>query len=216
MYASIPEFVQKLLTLSAKASTDPINSDAVTKLVNGFVKSVCREKNEQEKQKKEEKKEAKKAKNEAKKTGKVKEKSEMEKPLNAYMRYCIAKRPSIVDVPENRGKPPKEITAILANEWRKERDQGSEFFNELQQQADDASAKYKKAKAKEKEREREREREKEKAESIEEKHPFDGKVSTPKKMKKEEKVPDAPKKEKKEKAKKDRDVDAKKELDFGQ
>jgi hypothetical protein len=189
MYASIPEFVQKLFTLTAKASTDPINSDAVTKLVNGFVKSVCREKNEQEKQKKKEKKEAKKAKKEAKKAGKVK-KSETDKPLNAYMLYCIAKRQSIVGVPENRGKPPKEITAILAKEWRKERDQGSEFFNELQQQADDASAKYKKAKEKEKE--------KEKTESINEK------VSTPKKMKKEEKekVPDAPKKEKKEKAKK--------------
>lgn len=216
MYASIPEFVEKLLTLTAKASTDPINSDAVTKLVNGFVKSVCREKNEQEKQKKEEKKEAKKAKNEAKKTGKVKEKSEMDKPLNAYIRYCMAKRPSIVGVPENKNKPPKEITAILAKEWRKERDQGSDFFNELQQQADDASAKYKK----------EKEKATAKTESIEEKHPFDEKVSTPKKMKKEEKekAPDAPKKEKKEKkekvkkekVKKDRDGDAKKELDFGQ
>ena len=179
MSASTSEFVQNLLTLTANAGTNPINSDTVTKLVNGFVKSVCREKNEQEKQKKE-----------AKKAGKVKEKSEMDKPLNAYMLYCIAKRQSIVGVPENRGKPPKEITAILAKEWRKERDQGSEFYNELQQQADDASAKYKKAKEKEKE--------KEKTESINEK------VSTPKKMKKEEKekVPDAPKKEKKEKAKK--------------
>lgn len=198
------DFVQKLLTLTANAGTNPINSDIVTKLVNGFVKSVCREKKEQEKQKKEEKKEA-------KKTGKVKEKSEMDKPLNAYIRYCMAKRPSIVGMPENKNKPPKEITAILAKEWRKERDQGSEFFNELQQQADDASAKYKKEKAKEKA----------KTESIEEKHPFDEKVSTPKKKKKEEKekAPDAPKKEKKEKkekVKKDKDGDAKKELDFGQ
>ena len=124
------EFVKKLLTL---VETGKVNSDAVTKLVNGFVKGLDKEK-----------KEEKKANKEAKKSGKEKSETESEKPpLNSYMRYCIAKRQSIVDAPENKGKPPKEITAILAKEWRKERDQKTQFVKDLQEQAEADSLKYK-------------------------------------------------------------------------
>ena len=38
------EFVQKLLTLVAKAGTGQVHSDAVSKLVNGFVRSIDVEK----------------------------------------------------------------------------------------------------------------------------------------------------------------------------
>jgi hypothetical protein len=121
------EFVQKLLAHIDKGT---VHSEAVSKLVNGFVKSL-------EKEKKEEKK----ANKEAKKNGKNEPKTD--KPLNPYMLYCIAKRQSIVDAPENKDKPPKEITSILAKEWRKERDQKSQFVKDLQQQAEAASLKYK-------------------------------------------------------------------------
>lgn len=124
------EFVQKLLAHIDKGT---VHSEAVSKLVNGFVKSL-------EKEKKEEKK----ANKEANKNGKNgKDKPKTDKPLNPYMLYCIAKRKSIVDATENKGKPPKEITSILAKEWRKERDQKSQFVKDLQQQAETASLKYK-------------------------------------------------------------------------
>jgi hypothetical protein len=124
------EFVQKLLAHIDKGT---VHSEAVSKLVNGFVKSL-------EKEKKEEKK----ANKEANKNGKNgKDKPKTDKPLNPYMLYCIAKRQSIVDATENKGKPPKEITSILAKEWRKERDQKSQFVKDLQQQAEAASLKYK-------------------------------------------------------------------------
>jgi hypothetical protein len=121
------EFVQKLL---AQIGTGKVNHDAVAKLVNGLVKSLDKEK-----------KEEKKANKESKNKGKDKPKSD--KPHNPYILYCIAKRQSIVDAPENKGKPPKEITAILADEWRKERDQNTQFVKDLQQQAEAESLKYK-------------------------------------------------------------------------
>ena len=175
MSGATSEFVQKLMTLIAKTGTGQVHSDALAKLINGFVRSIDVEK-----------KAEKKAKKEAKKNGKknMKEKSDMDKPLNAYMLYCIKKRPSIVEVPENKGKPPKEITSILAREWRKERDQKSQFVEMLQQEADEASLKYKQAK--------------EKANETKEKDP-----STPvkkEKGEKKEKAPNAPKKKKAEKA----------------
>jgi len=175
MSGATSEFVQKLMTLIAKTGTGQVHSDALAKLINGFVRSIDVEK-----------KAEKKAKKEANKNGKknMKEKSDMDKPLNAYMLYCIKKRPSIVEVPENKGKPPKEITSILAREWRKERDQKSQFVEMLQQEADEASLKYKQAK--------------EKANETKEKDP-----STPlkkEKGEKKEKAPNAPKKKKAEKA----------------
>lgn len=143
MSGATSEFVQKLMTLIAKTGTGQVHSDALAKLINGFVRSIDVEKKAEKKAKKE-------ANKESKKNGKknMKEKSDMDKPLNAYMLYCIKKRPSIVEVPENKGKPPKEITSILAREWRKERDQKSQFVEMLQQEADEASLKYKQAKEK--------------------------------------------------------------------
>jgi len=170
MSGATSEFVQKLMTLIAKTGTGQVHSDALAKLINGFVRSIDVEKKAEKKAKKE-------ANKEAKKNGKknMKEKSDMDKPLNAYMLYCIKKRPSIVEVPENKGKPPKEITSILAREWRKERDQKSQFVEMLQQEADEASLKYKQAKEKAKEKD----------------------PSTPvKKKEKKEKAPNAPKKKK--------------------
>ena len=169
------EFVQKLLTLVAKAGTGQVHSDAVSKLVNGFVRSIDFEK-----------KAEKKAKKDAKKNGK-KEKSDTDKPHNVYIRYCIEKRKSIADLPENKGKRPEAITRLLADEWRKDRAQNSPFIAKLQQQADEASLKYKKAKAKAKE-----------AEAKDEKEP-----STPLKKEKAPKAPKAPKKKKVEKDEKD-------------
>jgi len=179
MSGATSEFVQKLMTLIAKTGTGQVHSDALAKLINGFVRSIDVEKKAEKKAKKE-------ANKEAKKNGKknMKEKSDMDKPLNAYMLYCIKKRPSIVEVPENKGKPPKEITSILAREWRKERDQKSQFVKMLQQEADEASLKYKQAK--------------EQAKETKEKDP-----STPvkkEKGEKKEKAPNAPKKKKAEKA----------------
>jgi hypothetical protein len=179
MSGATSEFVQKLMTLIAKTGTGQVHSDALAKLINGFVRSIDVEKKAEKKAKKE-------ANKESKKNGKknMKEKSDMDKPLNAYMLYCIKKRPSIVEVPENKGKPPKEITSILAREWRKERDQKSQFVEMLQQEADEASLKYKQAK--------------EKANETKEKDP-----STPlkkEKGEKKEKAPNAPKKKKAEKA----------------
>lgn len=163
------EFVQKLLTLVDKA--EQVNSDAVSKLVNGFVRSI-------EKEKKAEKY----AKKDAKKNGK-KEKSDTDKPHNVYIRYCIEKRKSIADLPENKGKRPDAITSIVAEEWRKDRAQNSPFIAKLQQQADEASLKYKKAKEEAKEEAKE--------------------PSTPLKKEKAPKAPKAPKKKKVEKDEKD-------------
>jgi hypothetical protein len=190
------EFVQKLMTLVAKTGTGQVQSDAVSKLVNGFVRSIGVEK---------------KAKKEAKKNGK-KEKSDTDKPDNVYILYCREKRKSITDLPENKGKRPEEITCLLADEWRKERAQNSSFIKGLQEKADEASLKYKKvkeearakekakakeekAKAKEKAKE-EKAKEKEKEEEKDEKEP-----STPLKKEKAPKVPNAPKKKKVEKNK---------------
>jgi hypothetical protein len=140
--ASASEFVEQLLVL---AKAEHVNSDAVSKLVNRFVKSIDVEK----KAKKE-------AKKDAKKNGK-KEKSELDKPDNVYILYCREKRKSIADLPENKGKRPEEITCLLAAEWRKERAQNSSFIKGLQQKADEASLKYKMAKARAKEEKEEKE-----------------------------------------------------------
>ena len=47
------EFVQKLMTLVAKTGTGQVQSDAVSKLVNGFVRSIGVEKEAEKKAKKE-------------------------------------------------------------------------------------------------------------------------------------------------------------------
>jgi len=198
------EFVQKLMTLVAKTGTGQVQSDAVSKLVNGFVRSIGVEKEAEKKAKKE-------AKKDAKKNGK---KSDMDKPDNVYILYCREKRKSITDLPENKGKRPEEITCLLADEWRKERAQNSSFIKGLQQKADEASLKYKKvkeearakekakakeekAKAKEKAKEEKaKAKEKAKEEEKDEKEP-----STPLKKEKAPKVPNAPKKKKVEKNK---------------
>jgi hypothetical protein len=138
--ASASEFVEQLLVL---AKAEHVNSDAVSKLVNRFVRSIDVEKKEEKKAKKE-------AKKDAKKNGK-KEKSELDKPDNVYILYCREKRKSITDLPENKGKRPEAITCLLADEWRKERAQNSSFIKGLQQKADEASLKYKMAKARAKE-----------------------------------------------------------------
>ena len=142
--ASASEFVEQLLVL---AKAQHVNSDAVSKLVNRFVKSIDVEKKEEKKEKKE-------AKKDAKKNGK-KEKSELDKPDNVYILYCREKRKSITDLPENKGKRPEAITCLLADEWRKERAQNSSFIKGLQQKADEASLKYKMAKARAKEEKKE-------------------------------------------------------------
>ena len=184
------EFVQKLMTLVAKTGTGQVQSDAVSKLVNGFVRSIGVEKEAE-----------KKAKKEAKKNGK-KEKSDLDKPDNVYILYCREKRKSITDLPENKGKQPEEITCLLAAEWRKERAQNSLFIKGLQEKADEASLKYKKvkeeARAKEKAKAKEEKAKEEKAkeEKKDEKEP-----STPLKKEKAPKVPNAPKKKKVEKDK---------------
>ena len=195
------EFVQKLMTLVAKTGTGQVQSDAVSKLVNGFVRSIGVEKEAE-----------KKAKKEAKKDGK---KSDMDKPDNVYILYCREKRKSITDLPENKGKRPEEITCLLAGEWRKERAQNSSFIKGLQEKADEASLKYKKvkeearakekakakeekAKAKEKAKE---EKEKAKEKEKEEKANDEKEPSTPLKKEKAPKAPNAPKKKKVEKNK---------------
>ena len=173
------EFVQKLLTLVAKTGTGQVHSDAISKLVNGFVRSIDVEKKAEKKAKKD-------AKKDAKKNGK-KEKSDTDKPHNVYIRYCIEKRKSIADLPENKGKRPDAITSIVAEEWRKDRAQNSPFIAKLQQQADEASLKYKKAKEEAKAKAKE-------ADAKDEKEP-----STPLKKEKAPKAPKAPKKKKVEK-----------------
>ena len=145
---SASEFVEQLLVL---AKAEHVNSDAVSKLVNRFVKSIDVEKKEEKKAKKE-------AKKEAKKNGK-KEKSDLDKPDNVYILYCREKRKSITDLPENKGKRPEAITCLLADEWRKERAQNSSFIKGLQQKADEASLKYKMAKARAKEEKEEKAKE---------------------------------------------------------
>jgi hypothetical protein len=179
------EFVQKLMTLVAKTGTGQVQSDAVSKLVNGFVRSIGVEKEAE-----------KKAKKEAKKNGK-KEKSDLDKPDNVYILYCREKRKSITDLPENKGKRPEEITCLLAAEWRKERAQNSSFIKGLQDKADEASLKYKKVKEEARAKEKAKAKE-EKAKEVEkdEKEP-----STPLKKEKAPKVPNAPKKKKVEKNK---------------
>lgn len=144
--ASASEFVEQLLVL---AKAEHVNSDAVSKLVNRFVRSIDVEKKEEKKAKKE-------AKKDAKKNGK-KEKSDLDKPDNVYILYCREKRKSIADLPENKGKRPEEITCLLADEWRKERAQNSSFIKGLQHKADEASLKYKMAKARAKEEKEENE-----------------------------------------------------------
>ena len=146
--ASASEFVEQLLVL---AKAEHVNSDAVSKLVNRFVRSIDVEKKEEKKAKKE-------AKKDAKKNGK-KEKSELDKPDNVYILYCVEKRKSITDLPENKGKRPEAITRLLADEWRKERAQNSSFIKGLQQKADQASLKYKMAKARAKEEKEEKAKE---------------------------------------------------------
>ena len=152
------EFVQQVLVL---AKAEQVNSDAVSKLVNGFVRSIEKEKKAEKKAKKEAKSEAK-----EKGKGKAKEKSDTDKPHNVYIRYCIEKRKSIADLPENKGKRPDAITSIVAEEWRKDRAQNSPFIKELQREADEDSLKYKmaKANAKAKANEKVEEKEKEKGE----------------------------------------------------
>ena len=159
------EFVQQVLVL---AKAEQVNSDAVSKLVNGFVRSIDKEK-----------KAEKKAKKEAKGKGKAKEKSDTDKPHNVYIRYCIEKRKSIADLPENKGKRPDAITSIVAEEWRKDRAQNSSFIKELQRQADEDSLKYKMAKAKENAKENEKVEEKEKVEKVEEKEKGEKKKREP-------------------------------------
>lgn len=204
---SASEFVEQLLVL---AKAQHVNSDAVSKLVNRFVKSIDVEKKEEKKAKKE-------AKKEAKKNGK-KEKSDLDKPDNVYILYCREKRKSITDLPENKGKRPEEITCLLADEWRKERAQNSSFIKGLQEKADEASLKYKKvkeeARAKEKAKAKEEKakaKEKAKEEKAKEEKKDEKEPSTPLKKEKAPKVPNAPKKKNVEKDKEENENEEKAE-----
>ena len=124
--STISEFVAKVkaLTIEAGMSEGSVTvTDDITKLVNEFVKSI-----KAELKKKEKKSDADK------------------KPLNGYMLFCIAKRQSVVDAPENADKPNKEITSIIAKKWRDEKEKNTKEYQTFQQASTVASQKYKEKK----------------------------------------------------------------------
>ena len=124
--STISEFVAKVkaLTIEAGMSEGSVTvTDDITKIVNEFVKSI-----KAELKKKEKKSDADK------------------KPLNGYMLFCIAKRQSVVDAPENADKPNKEITSISAKKWRDEKEKNTKEYQTFQQASTVASQKYKEKK----------------------------------------------------------------------
>ena len=122
---TISEFVAKVkaLTIEAGMSEGSVPVTDITKLVNEFVKSIKAELKKKEK------------------------KSDTDKkPLNGYMLFCIAKRQSVVDAPENADKPNKEITSIIAQKWRDEKEKNTKEYQTFQQASAVASQKYKEKK----------------------------------------------------------------------